>query len=138
MADQQHVPAALVMDCASRCTLVTSGQVASMVNRLRARRLFRHRLGDAVGGEDHRSVAGRRLGELLDEHDALGLEGVDDVFVVDDLVPHVHRRAVDHQRGLDRVDRPHDAGAKAARGAQNEAERRFDDHCIPGAAPIAR
>ena len=138
MADQQHVAAALVMDL--RLAVNLGDQRAGRVDgeQIARPRLFRHRLGDAVGGEDHRPVAGRRLGELLDEHDALGLQRIDDVLVVDDLVPHVHRRAVDPQRGLDRVDRPHDAGAEAARGAQNEAKRRFDDHCIPGAAPIAR
>ena len=36
MADQQDVPSALVMARASRCTLVTSGQVASMAKSRRS------------------------------------------------------------------------------------------------------
>ena len=49
------------------------------------------------------------------------------MLVVDDLVPHVHRRAVDLERLLDRVDRAHDAGAETARRAENDTERRFRD-----------
>ena len=71
-----------------------------------------------------RSPAGASASSL-DEDDALRLERIDDVLVVDDLVPHVHRRAVDLERLLDHVDRAHDAGAEAARRAENDAERRF-------------
>ena len=63
---------------ASRCTLVTSGQVASSWKRLRAPRRLRHRLGDAMGGKDHRLPGFRDLVEFLDEHRALRLEAVDD------------------------------------------------------------
>ena len=130
MADQQHVTAALVMDL--RLAMDLGHQRAGRVDgeQVARLRLLRHRLGDAVGGEDHRPVAGRRFGEVLDEDDALGLERVDDMFVVDDLVPHIDRRAVDLERLLDHVDRAHDAGAEAARGAKNDAERRFRGHRV--------
>ena len=55
----------------------------------------------------------------------LALSEFDDIFVVDDLVPDVDRRAIDLQRPLDDVDRAHDAGAEAARRAKNDAKRGF-------------
>ena len=45
-----------------------------------------HRLGDAVGAE-HDPGPVRGFGKLLDEDRALVLEALDDVTVVDDLVP---------------------------------------------------
>ena len=92
-----------------------------------ARRRFpAHRLRHAVGAEDE-SRAGRDVGEVLDEDRALGLEVVDDVGVVDDLVAHVDRRAELVQRALDDLDRAIDAGAEAARLGEDdffEAHRR--------------
>ena len=40
----------------------------------RALGLGRNRFGDAVGGEDHRRVARRRLVQLFDENRAFGLQ----------------------------------------------------------------
>ena len=68
-----------------------------------------------------------RLLELLDEHDALGLELLDDEPVVDDLVPDIHRWSVELERPLHNVDRPHDAGAEAARRAEDNAEAGFGE-----------
>ena len=138
MADQNHVTAALVMEL--RLAMDLGHQRAGRVDgeQIARPRLLRHPLGDAVGGEDHRPVAGRRFAKVADEDDALRLERVDDVFVVDDLVPHVHRRAVDLQRLLDHVDRAHDAGAEAARRAENDTERRFRFHRVRHAFRVAR
>ena len=58
---------------ASRCTLVTSGQVASMAKGC-APRPRRHCLGHAMRREDHRRVGRRDLVELLDEDGALLLQ----------------------------------------------------------------
>src|SRR5262249_19023090 len=70
---------------------------------------------------------GRDLGQLLDEHRALGLEVLDHVLVVHDLVAHVDRRPVFHQRALDDLDRAHHAGAETARLGQNHLH---DNLCI--------
>ncbi len=110
---------------ASRWTLVTSGQVASIANSFRRAGFLGHGLRHAVGGEDHRPVAIRHLVEFLDEHRALLAQRFDHVFVVNDFVADIDRRAVFFERALDRVDRPHHARAKAARRAQQDAQRRF-------------
>jgi hypothetical protein len=76
--------------------------------------LLAHRLAHAVSAEDERG-AGRHVGQVLDEDRALGLQVVDDVGVVHDLVAHVDRRAELHQRALDDLDRAVDTGAEATR-----------------------
>ena len=67
-----------------------------------------------VGGEHDDRALGHLVG-FLDEHRAGLREGVDDVAVVHDLVPDVHRRPVLFQRTLDGLDGAVDAGAVAAR-----------------------
>ena len=94
--------------------------------RPRARR--RH----AVRGEDDRR-AGRRLVLGLDEDGAARLEVAHDVDVVHDLLAHVDGRAVVLERELDRLDRPFDPGAVAAREREQDAR---DHACI--VAPSVR
>ncbi len=72
-----------------------------------------HGLGYSVRRK-HDDAAGRYLGELLDEDGTFGLEVVDDVPVVDDLVAHVDRRAELRERLLDDRDRTIDTGAEPA------------------------
>ena len=125
MADQHDLAAALVMDFGLAVDL--GHQRAGGVEREEIAALgfrgdrFRH----AMGGEDHRRLGVRDFVELLDEHRALGLQALDHVAVVHDLVADVDRRAVALERLLDRIDRPHHAGAEAARGAQQDLELRF-------------
>ena len=109
---------------ASRCTFVTSGQVASIAMMCWPRLLL-HGARHAVGGEHHRRVAVGDFAQLLDEDRALGLEALDHVAVVDDLVADVDRRPVKRERPLDGVDGAHDAGAEAARRAQDDFQGRF-------------
>ena len=120
VADQQDV---VVVESANRlaswCTLVTSGQVASMVFRLRSAACGVDRRGDAVGGE-HDGRALGHLVELLDEDRAARLEVGHDVLVVHDLLAHVDGRAVEVQRLLDGDHGPVDAGAVAARRRQQD------------------
>ena len=71
-------------------------------------------LGDAMGAEDGDRVR-RNLGEVLDEMRAFGLEALDDMLVVHDLVAHIDRRAVFLQGALDDLDGADDARAKTAR-----------------------
>ena len=56
MADEHDVAAALWWICASRCTLVTSGQVASRRRGCGPAAAAGTDFGDPVGGEDHRRV----------------------------------------------------------------------------------
>ena len=78
--------------------------------------------GDAVGGEDDHLALGH-LGLLLDEDRAALGELLDDVLVVDDLLAHVDRRAVEVERALDRLHGAVDAGAVAARRGQQDPLR---------------
>ena len=70
-------------------------------------------------------MLGGNFVELLDEHRAELLQPFDDVAIVHDLVAHIDRRAIFLQRQHDDLDRPVDAGAKAARLAQPDREGRF-------------
>jgi hypothetical protein len=67
-----------------------------------------------MGAEDGDRVRGN-LGQILDEMRPLGLQTLHHVFVVDDLMTHVDRRAVFLQSALDDLDGTHDTGAKTAR-----------------------
>ena len=73
-----------------------------------------------MGGEDdERSLGHVLLG--LDEDRAARLQVLDDVDVVDDLVPDVDGRAVPLEQLLDDVDRADDAGAEAPWAGDQDA-----------------
>jgi hypothetical protein len=74
---------------------------------------------DPVRGVDDRRAL-RRLLLGVDEDRATGFELADDVDVVDDLLPHVDRRAVVLERELHRLDGTLDARAVAARRRQED------------------
>ena len=57
----------------------------------------------------------RHFRQILDKDGALVLQAFDHVFIVNDLMAHIDRRAVLLERALDDLDRAHDAGAKSAR-----------------------
>ena len=57
---------------------------------------------------------------LVDEDGAARLEVAHDVRVVDDLLAHVDGAAVERKSPLDRLDRPFDAGAIAARRGEED------------------
>ena len=92
--------------------------------------LAAHFLADAVGAEDQ-GGAGRHLGQVFDEDGSLGLEVVDHIGVVHDLVAHVDGRAKFLDRPLDDFDGPVDARAKAARLGQNDFLRPQHAHSTP-------
>ena len=95
------------------------------IDHLPAFRLCRDGFGDAVGGEDDRTVV-RRFVKFVDEDRALGFQRFDDELVVDDFMPDIDRGAVPFQRLLDNQDGPVDAGAESARsGEQNRKLRQF-------------
>ncbi len=74
------------------------------------------RLRHAMRREDHRLLGVGDFVEFLDEDRALRLQPLDNVFVMDDLVADIDRRAIDAQSLLDRIDGADDAGAETARG----------------------
>src|SRR5476649_1642427 len=93
MADQdegaplREVTLALVMDLGNqRTSRVEHGKTAPGSLLLNAAR-------NAMRAEDRHGVF-RYLGQRLDEARALGLQAVDHMLVVDDLVAHINRRAV--------------------------------------------
>ena len=122
MADQHDLAAAPEWISASICTLVTSGQVASRKNMLRACAAAGTDLGTPWAEKITGCVAFGNLVQLLDEHRALGAQSFDDVSVVDDLVAHIDRRAEFLERQLDDLDGAVDPGAKAARRAHHDSE----------------
>ena len=99
---------------ASLCTLVTSGQVASITLEAPLAGLGEVLGRRAVGGEDDVGAFGN-LVDVLDGDRALVLERPHDVRVVDDLVLDVDRRPELLQGELDDVDRPDNPRTKPAR-----------------------
>ena len=115
--------------------------MASTIEQLAAAGLGRHRLGHAVGRE-HDGPVVRHLVELVDEDRALGLEILDDIAVMHDLVADIDRPAVALDGALDDLDGTVDAGAEAARAGEQDRERLFVglDHeksFSAGAGPLA-
>ena len=101
-----------------------------------------HRLGHAVGRKHHRAIVGHFV-ELVDEHRAEILQPLDDEAVVDDFVADIDRRTEPLERQLDDLDGAVDSGAKAARGRDQDLERRPDAYgsasgkaCKPSLAGI--
>ena len=121
MPDQEDFAAALEMD---RGLAVHLGdQRAGGVKREEIARLGvrRHRLGNPVGGKHHWRIGiVGDFSQFLDENRALGLEAVDHIAVVDDLVADIDRGAIDGERPLHGVDRPHHPGAEAPRRAKHD------------------
>ena len=83
-------------------------------------RVFLHRRRDTVGRE-HADLTLGNLRLVLDEDGAELLQPADHVLVVDDLVAHVHRRAVLLQQPLDDLDRTVDARAERARRSEQDS-----------------
>ena len=120
VADQDHGPA--VADIALGLGVDLGNQRAGGVEHRQAASGggLDHRAGHAVGAEDGVCAVGH-LVELLDEDGALGLEIIDHMAVVDDLVTHIDRGLVLIERPLDDLDRPDDTGAEAAGLGENHA-----------------
>ena len=69
---------------------------------------------------EHQRGARRHIGEILDKHRTLGAQVIHHIFVVDNFVAHINRRAMKFQRPLDDLDGAIHAGAKAARIGQQD------------------
>ena len=118
---------------ASRCTLVTSGQVASIACRSRSAAAWTT-AGDTPWAlktmcepSGTSSTSSTKIAPLL-------LEGGDDVDVVHDLLAHVDGCAVVLEGLLDGDHRPVDARAVAARGRQQHPFRPVDRGILEPAA----
>ena len=72
-----------------------------------------------MGAEDGMRP-GRHLGQLLDETRTHPLQPLDDMAVVDDLMAHIDRGAVEREGPLDDVDGTNDTGTKTAGLGQND------------------
>jgi hypothetical protein len=87
-------------------------------------------------GEDDRlgAVLLGDLVEFLDKDRALGLEALDDVAIVHDLVADIDRRAIGLQRQHDDLDGTVDAGAEAARAQRRmvSGERVMSAYSVMG------
>ncbi len=135
MADEHDVvsllgvPAAFLVDLRhQRAGRIDNVEVAEF-------RAALHLLRHAMRGEDC-NRAGRHFVDFLDEDRAAVPERIDDALVVHDFVADIDRRAIFLERALDDVDRPLNAGAKAARLRENDLQtgsllshRRASLHC---------
>jgi hypothetical protein len=129
VADEQDVEAVAGVALRLGVDLGDQGAGGVDIGHLAPGRFGGDDLGDAVGGKDDGAIV-RAVGQLLDEDGAHRFETFDDVRVVDDLVAHEDRGAPLGQGLLDDLDRPVDAGAKAAGGGEENGER-WSLHC-PG------
>jgi len=78
-----------------------------------------NRFGDPVGAEHDRLVVGD-LVQFFDKNRALRLKAFDDIFVVDDFVPHIDRCTIAFERLFHDLDCAVDPGAKPARGRDQQ------------------
>ena len=67
----------------------------------------------------------RHFAQFLNEDRAARLQPLDHIAVMHDLMPDIDRRAMLLQRQHDNLDRPVNAGAKAARAAEADGQRWF-------------
>ena len=105
---------------ASWCTLVTSGQVASMAFSPRSF-ASAWTAGETPWAENTTVEPAGTSVQLLDEDRSALLEVFHDVPVVHDLLAHVHRRTVGLECFLDRHHRPVDAGTVPPRSRHDNA-----------------
>ena len=128
VADEQDRVAAL-REAAGLAVHLRHERTGGVDDREVARlRVLVHRRCDAVGREDDRGALGH-VELRVDEDRAAPLQLGHDVRVVHDLLAHVDRlRARELERALDRLDRPVDARAVAARRREDELEVRHRPH----------
>ena len=124
MADQDDVAAGGEMHLGLAVHLADQRAGGVEIEQLAPLRILRHRFRHAVGGEHHRELAGNLL-QVLDEDRALALQLLDHVPVVDDLVPHIDRRAIALQGALHDLDGAVHPGAEAARRRQQQGQGIF-------------
>jgi hypothetical protein len=131
MTDQQDVPAGAIVALGLAVHLADQRAGGVERDQVPPAGLDRHRLRHAMGGEHH-GRAGRHLVQLVHEHRALGLQALDHVAVVHDLVAHIDGGAVALERALDDLDGALDAGAETARRSQKQGDGPVDHRSCPG------
>ena len=95
-----------------------------MANSCCAEAAFRDRFRNAVCGKDHGRVAIRNFVELPHKDRALLPEALHHILVVDDLVPDINRRAMQH-RARSTASMARTTPAQNPRGAQSRMSRDF-------------
>ena len=123
MPDQQDFATALEMDRGLAVHL--RHQRAGRVQReeIAGAGIRRNRFGNPMGRKHHRGVGiVGDFGQFLDEDRALGLQAVDHVPVMHDLVADVDGGAIDGERPLDGIDGPHYPGAEATGRTKHDSE----------------
>jgi hypothetical protein len=124
MPDQQDFAATLEMDRGLAVHL--RDQRAGRVQReeIAGTGVRRDRFRNPVGRKHHRRVGiVGDFGQFLDKNRALGLQAVDHIAVMDDLVADIDRSAIDGKCPFHGVDRPDHAGAKAPGRTKHDFER---------------
>ena len=96
-----------------------------------------HRRRDAVRGQDERRTP-RSVTLVLDEYRPALLELAYHVCVVNDLFADVHRRPVQGQCSLDRLDRALDARAVPSRRGQKDSLNHLSAKVAPVSSAAAR
>ena len=125
MADQHHFAAASKMQL--RFTMHFGHQRTGGIQRkqIACLRLFRHGFWHTMGRENHGRRAIRHLAQLVNKHRSFAPQALDHIFVMNNFMTHINRRAVKRQGLLNRINRPHNACAKAARRTQKNIQDRF-------------
>ena len=120
MADEEDLEALAMMQFGLAMDL--GNQWAGSIDREDFARfsICQNRLGHAMRGKDHRPCRIGHLIELLDENRTLGLQPLDDIFVMHDLVADIDRRAMDPERFFHGIDGAHDPCAETARRAEKD------------------
>ncbi len=108
---------------ASRWTLVTSGQVASIATRFRGSRLVADLRRDAVGTVEERRASGTSSSDSTNTVPSRR-NLLDDELVVDDLVIDVQRRPEELEGPLEALDGHVDPGAEAPGIRQDDLHQR--------------
>ena len=121
MADEQDVPPGRDQPLGLAVDLGDQRAGGVEIGESARGRFRRHRLGHAVRREHDRHAVGH-LVQAFHEHRALRLERIDDIAIVDDLVPDIDRRAVFLDRQLDDANGAIDARAETARRGDQEIE----------------
>ena len=115
LAARREMPLGLDMDLGDQRT----GCI--QVEQLAAAGFGGDRLRHAMGRKDHRPIR-RALIEFLDEDRPERTQALDDMAVMDDLMPHEDRRAVLFQRAFNDLDGAIHPGTEAARRGEAHDE----------------
>jgi hypothetical protein len=96
----------------------------------------RDRLRDAMGREDNGRTLRDRI-QFFHKDGAFLLKPLNHIAIVNDLVPHIDRRAIFFERPLDDLDGPVNAGAEATRCSEQDGQGALG-HWVHDAVRVSR